>query len=156
VACAVLTVSDSRTAETDASGGLIRELLTGAGHSVCSYEILPDEPSRIRESLVGYGGNTNCQAVLVTGGTGLAVRDTTYEVVESLLDKRLQGFGELFRSLSYAEIGSAAMLSRAIGGSMDRTAVFSMPGSTPAVRLAMEKLILPELGHVVYVLTRDG
>ena len=156
VACAVVTVSDTRTAETDKSGQLIRELLTAAGHTVHSHQIVVDEPVRIREALLKLRDDSDCSAVLISGGTGLALRDTTYEVVAGLLDKRLDGFGELFRSMSYEEIGPAAMLSRAIGGVMGQTAVFSMPGSTPAVRLAMAKLIVPELGHIVYLLSRES
>jgi molybdenum cofactor biosynthesis protein B len=148
VTCAVITVSDTRTIETDTSGALIRDLLTTAGHRVASSEILPDEPGqvRLRVGILCEAGGV--EAIILTGGTGLASRDTTYEAVGGLLDKRLDGFGELFRMLSFQEIGPAAMLSRAVAGTRGRTAVFSLPGSTPAVRLAMERLILPQLGHI--------
>ena len=153
VACAVLTVSDTRTAENDESGRLIRELLTAAGQSIHDYRIVKDQPRQIQAALTGFRDEPACQAVLISGGTGLAAGDTTYEVVGDLLDKRLDGFGELFRARSYEAIGPAAMLSRALGGAMGDTAVFSMPGSPSAVRLAMSELILPELGHIVYLLT---
>ena len=152
VTCAVITVSDTRTSETDTSGRLIRGLLVEAGHRVCAYELLPDEPARIGTCLRQHTADPDCRAILLSGGTGLAGRDRTYETVADLLDKRVDGFGELFRTLSYEEIGPAAMLSRAVAGVIGSTAVFSMPGSTGAVRLAMEKLILPEIGHVVWLL----
>jgi len=153
VACAVLTVSDTRTPDTDASGQLIQKMLRDAGHNVQAYSIVKDDPPTIRETLIGWREDPQCHAVLITGGTGLAARDTTYEVVDALLDKQLDGFGELFRARSYDQIGPAAMLSRAVGGAMATTAVFAMPGSTAAVRLAMTDLILPELPHVVHLLT---
>ena len=152
VTCAILTVSDTRTEKTDKSGLLIRELLEGAGHRVSSHQIIPDEPDRVRRYVGALCDDPACHAVLLTGGTGLAARDTTYEAVAALLDKRLDGFGELFRSLSFAEIGSSAMLSRAVAGVCRATVVFSMPGSIRAVRLAMDKLILPELGHLTALL----
>ncbi len=148
VNCAIMTVSDTRTEKTDKTGPLIRELLEGAGHQVSSYQIIPDEPDRVRRCVGALCDEAACHAVLISGGTGLAPRDSTYEAVVALLEKRLDGFGELFRSLSFAEIGSAAMLSRAVAGVCRATAVFSLPGSTGAVRLAMDKLILPELGHL--------
>ena len=152
VSCAVLTVSDTRTTDTDTSGQWIRRALTSAGHRVTAYEIVPDDAPRIRERLGRLIDDPDCRVVLLTGGTGLGPRDSTFEVVDGLLEKRLDGFGELFRSLSYAEIGAAAMLSRAAAGTVGSTAIFSLPGSPGAVRLAMEKLILPELGHIVYLL----
>lgn len=152
VACAVVTVSDTRTPDTDTSGALVRERLESAGHRVVNYEIVPDEASGVRERVVALCGEENCQAILLTGGTGLAPRDTTYEAITSILEKRLDGFGELFRMLSYQEVGSAAMLSRAVAGVCRSTVIFSMPGSTGAVRLAMDKLILPELGHLAWLL----
>ena len=152
VACAVLTVSDTRTADTDKSGPLIRERLESAGHRVCSYQIIPDEPLQVRDRVVALCSEETCQAVLLTGGTGLAPRDTTYEAITSILEKRLDGFGELFRMLSYQQIGAAAMLSRATAGVCRSTLVFSIPGSTGAVRLAMDKLILPQIGHLVWLL----
>ncbi len=147
VACAIVTVSDTRTADTDTSGARIRELLEVAGHRVTSYAILPDEPAIVRPRILELIAEST-EAVIVNGGTGLAPRDTTYEAVVDLLDKRLDGFGELFRSLSYAEIGAAAMLSRAVAGVASRTVVVSLPGSTKAVELAMQKLLLPVLGHM--------
>jgi molybdopterin adenylyltransferase len=147
VACAIVTVSDTRTADTDTSGARIRQLLEAAGHRVADYSILPDEPSIVRPRLVELIAES-VEAVIVNGGTGLAPRDSTYEAVASLLDKRIDGFGELFRSLSYAEIGAAAMLSRAVAGVAARTVIVSLPGSTKAVELALEKLLLPVLGHM--------
>jgi molybdenum cofactor biosynthesis protein B len=154
VACAIITVSDTRTPENDESGSLIRDKLTSAGHRVCSYEILPDGPAQIRARVEALCNDRTCQAVLLTGGTGLATRDTTYEAVNAVLEKRLDGFGELFRALSYEEIGSGAMLSRAVAGVRQGAVIFSMPGSSGAVRLAMDKLILPELGHIAWLLTQ--
>jgi molybdenum cofactor biosynthesis protein B len=148
VACAVITVSDTRTADTDASGARIRELLEAAGHRVVAYSILPDETAIVRTRLVELIAES-VEVLIVNGGTGLAPRDTTCEAVAGLLDKRLDGFGELFRSLSYAEIGPAAMLSRAVAGVAGRTVIAALPGSTPAVELAMQKLLVPVLGHIV-------
>jgi molybdenum cofactor biosynthesis protein B len=148
--CAILTVSDTRTAATDTSGGRIRALLEAAGHQVTAYSILPDEPSLVRARLVELVAS-GIEVVIVNGGTGLAPRDTTYEAVVALLDKRLDGFGELFRALSYAEIGPAAMLSRAVAGVAGRTVIASLPGSSGAVELAMSKLLVPELGHMVHL-----
>ena len=156
VGCAVVTVSDSKTLETDESGRILEEALTGAGHSVHAREIIPDEPDRIRETLRAILENEAVQAILLTGGTGIAPRDGTVEVVDSLLTKRLEGFGELFRALSYEEIGPAAMLSRAVAGVAGKTLIFALPGSPNAVRLAVEKLILPEIGHAVGLLTRNS
>jgi molybdenum cofactor biosynthesis protein B len=150
ISCAVLTVSDTRTTATDTSGGVIQELLTAAGHAIVDYRIVPDEPAAIREVLQEWGSRDDVQAILSTGGTGIAARDTTYDAVVALLEKRLDGFGELFRMLSYEEIGSAAMLSRAVAGVYRRRLLVAMPGSRNAVRLAMTKLIVPELGHLVY------
>ena len=149
--CAILTVSDTRTPETDTSGARIRALLEAAGHKVTAYSILPDEPDIVRERVVDLIAS-GVEAVIVNGGTGLAPRDTTYEAVVGMLDKRLDGFGELFRALSFAEIGPAAMLSRAVAGVAGRTLIASLPGSTPAVDLAMRKLLLPVLGHAVQLL----
>jgi len=152
VACAVLTISDTRTTDTDTSGRCVCDALTSGGHRVTAYEIVPDDPPYIRRCLERFVADPACRAVVMSGGTGLARRDTTTDVVESMLDKRLEGFGELFRSLSYGEIGAAAMLSRATAGSAGSTVIFSLPGSPAAVRLGMEKLILPELGHIAYLL----
>ena len=149
VACAVITVSDTRTPATDTSGARIRELLEEAGHRVVAYEILPDEPARVGAHVDALCADPAVEAVLVNGGTGLAPRDSTYEAVADLLDKRLDGFGELFRMLSYEEIGAAAMLSRAVAGVARGTVVASLPGSTAAVDLALRKLLVPQLGHMV-------
>ena len=152
VSCIVLTVSDTRTPDTDASGQLIQRLLREHQHKVVAYKLVKDEPSQIREAIrdIPAGG----QVVILNGGTGLSKRDSTYEAVTGMLEKQIEGFGELFRALSYQEIGSAAMLSRATAGVYQGKVIFSLPGSEAAVRLAMEKLILPELGHLVYELNR--
>jgi molybdopterin adenylyltransferase len=147
VRCAVLTVSDTRAPETDVSGRTIVELLEAAAHVVAKRQILRDEPKDVHEAVLGQIGGVD--AIITTGGTGITSRDSTYEAIAGLLDKRLDGFGELFRMLSFDEIGAAAMLTRACAGTVGRTAVFVLPGSHHAVRLAMEKLILPEIGHVV-------
>ena len=149
VAAAVITISDTRTVENDTSGRTIADSLKQAGHQVLAWEIVPDEPQRIRELISRLQKLPNLDAILITGGTGIGSRDQTFETLNPLLTKTLPGFGELFRMLSYPEIGAAAMLSRAIGGLIDRTLVLAMPGSTAAVRLAMDKLILPEIGHLV-------
>jgi molybdenum cofactor biosynthesis protein B len=154
VACAVITVSDTRTLETDTGGQLLCELLAEAGFRVAAREIIPDEPSRLRPLLERFRDDPAIAAVLLTGGTGLSGRDQTYETVMSLVTKSLPGYGELFRLLSYQEIGAAAMLSRAVGGLMHRTVVLSMPGSPAAVRLAVERIIAPELRHLVREATR--
>lgn len=147
---AVLTVSDTRTLETDKGGKLVVELLTVAGHEVADREIVPDEPMLVQGLVEQWAGNEGVDAVLITGGTGISARDNTFEAVALLLTRLLPGYGELFRMLSYQEIGAAAMLSRAVGGLCDQTVVLTMPGSTAAVRLAMEKLIIPELPHLVH------
>lgn len=150
VRCAVITVSDTRTAETDTSGALIRERLERWGHQVIAYAIVPDEADQIGQLLDEFLERPDCDAVLLNGGTGIARRDVTYEAVAARLEKRLDGFGELFRWLSYREIGTAAMLSRAIAGVARGKVVIAMPGSTGAVRLAMDELVLPELAHLVF------
>ncbi len=152
VRCFVLTVSDTRTTDSDASGNTISTLLTEAGHHLTGRTIVKDEPAAVRQ-VIGHQAASN-DVLIATGGTGITSRDSTYEAIAALLHKRLDGFGELFRMLSYEEIGSAAMLSRACAGSIGTTAVFALPGSEPAVRLAMTKLILPEIGHVVRELHR--
>lgn len=151
----VITASDTRGEAEDRSGAFLREAASGAGHLVVGHRIARDEPEEIRRAL-DEAAAAGAEAVLVNGGTGIAGRDRTYEAVAGLLEKRLDGFGELFRMLSYQEIGSAAMLSRAVAGTWGGRAVFSMPGSTAAVRLAWEKLIGPELGHVVRELRKDA
>ena len=149
VRCVVITVSDTRTLETDTGGETVVELLGGAGHEILERHIIPDEPAPMAGLLTSLCDREDVDAVLMTGGTGLSRRDQTVETVTSLLDKPLPGYGELFRMLSYEQIGAAAMLSRAVAGLIGRTVVLTMPGSRAAVRLAMEKLILPELGHLV-------
>jgi molybdenum cofactor biosynthesis protein B len=161
--CAVLTISDTRTAETDTGGKLIREALTEAGHQVVDCVIVKDEPDQIKHQLDAWlaqpgqvaGAEAGAGAgafdlIVTTGGTGISSRDTTIEVVERLLDKKLEGFGELFRMLSWDEVGPAAMLSRAVAGLAGDSLIFALPGSTNAVGLAMSKLILPELAHLIW------
>jgi molybdenum cofactor biosynthesis protein B len=147
--CFVLTISDTRTEATDTSGRAIIDLLWAEGHQVTSRRIVRDEPDEVRAVVTAQLARPDVQVIITTGGTGITSRDTTYEAISSLLDKRLDGFGELFRMLSYEEIGSAAMLSRAVGGLAKGKVVLAVPGSEAAVRLAMTKLILPELGHLV-------
>jgi molybdenum cofactor biosynthesis protein B len=154
VGCAVITVSDTRTPETDTSGSIMRDRLVGAGHRVVGYEIVKDEPEQISAVLDRWCAEEDCQAILFNGGTGIARRDTTYDVISSRLEKTLAGFGELFRMLSYDEIGPAAMLSRATAGTYRGRIVFSTPGSSNAVRLAMDKLIASELAHLVFEVTK--
>lgn len=152
VKCGVVTVSDSRTPETDDSGKLIRDLLRASGHSVLFYVIVKDDGKAIRDAV--EQASWTCEAVLTNGGTGLAKRDVTIPALATTFERPVPGFGELFRSLSYAEIGSAAMLSGATAGIYHGRLVFCLPGSPAACRLAMEKLILPELGHAVGVMGR--
>ncbi len=148
--CAIITVSDTRTLDTDTSGKTIDRLLQSAGHRVISYQIIPDEPSQIQAELDrAIASESKIQAIVFNGGTGISARDTTYDAISSKLTKTLPGFGEIFRLLSYEEIGSRAMASRAIAGTYDRLLVFSLPGSSGAVKLGMEKLIIPELVHLV-------
>jgi molybdenum cofactor biosynthesis protein B len=171
VRAAVITISDTRTKDNDTSGKKIVDLLQSAGHEITTWEIIPDDPDRIRTLIADLTRSPAHllirsspashsafpiphspfppDAILLTGGTGIGSRDQTFETIAPLLKKTLPGFGEIFRMLSYEEIGAAAMLSRAIGGSIGSTVVLAMPGSTPAVRLAMEKLILPEIAHLV-------
>ncbi|MEO6809330.1 MAG: MogA/MoaB family molybdenum cofactor biosynthesis protein [Isosphaeraceae bacterium] len=146
---AVLTVSDTRTLETDHSGALIVTLSEAAGHQVAERAIVPDEPGQMRPLLEDWGRRPDLHAVLITGGTGVSPRDQTFETVSALLTKVLPGYGELFRMLSHAEIGPASILSRAVGGLMGPLVVLVMPGSRAAVQLAMEQIILPELPHLV-------
>jgi molybdenum cofactor biosynthesis protein B len=146
--CGIITVSDTRTSDTDRSGQLIRQHLNQAGHQVTAYHILPDEPAPI-QALLTQLCTPKIDAIILSGGTGIAPRDTTYDALASMLEKTLPGFGEVFRMLSYDEIGSRAIASRAIAGVYHHTLLFSLPGSSNAVRLALEKLILPELAHLV-------
>ncbi len=149
VRCVVVTVSDTRTLQTDTGGGTIVDLLRAAGHELLQRHLVRDDPGPMKALLVSLGERADVDAILLTGGTGLGSRDQTVETVASLLTKPLPGYGELFRALSYAEVGPAAMLSRALGGLMGGKVLLTMPGSPAGVRLAMEKLILPELGHMV-------
>lgn len=149
VICAVITVSDTRSKETDKSGQLIQQLLYDANHIVKFYTIIKDEPVQIVAQLELTQQYTEIDAVIFNGGTGISPRDTTYDTLEKLLEKTLPGFGELFRFLSYQEIGSRAIASRAVAGIYKQKLIFSIPGSTKAVQLAMSKLILPELIHLV-------
>jgi molybdenum cofactor biosynthesis protein B len=149
VSCAILTLSDTRTADTDASGRLIEEILAREGHRVVKRSILPDDEKGLVAAVRELAARAEIAAILINGGTGIAPRDRTASALDEVLTRRILGFGELFRSLSYAEIGPAAMLSGAVAGLVGRVVVFAMPGSPAAVRLAMERLIVPELGHIV-------
>lgn len=151
----VVTASDTRGEAEDTSGAFLREAAARAGHVVAGQRIVRDEPAEIRAALA-EAARAGADAIVVNGGTGIAARDRTYEAVAGLLEKRIDGFGELFRMLSFGEIGSAAMLSRAVAGVWDGRAVFSVPGSEAAVRLAWDRLIGPELGHVVRELRKDA
>jgi len=154
VRCAVITVSDTRDKETDTSGKEIITILKSHGHEVVRYDIVKDEPSQIGDVMRQCVESPDVQAVIFNGGTGVTARDNTIETLSSFSEKQLPGFGELFRMLSYEEIGAAAMLSRATAFIVEKKAVFSIPGSTGAVRLATEKLIAPELGHLLYEANR--
>ncbi len=147
--CAVLTISDTRTPETDSGGALLCELLRAAGHRVLQHRIVPDDVDAIRAAALEALEDAGCRVLLTTGGTGIAPRDVTPEALRPLLDRELPGFGELFRSLSYQEIGSAALLSRALAGLRGQQVLIALPGSRGAIRTALEKLVLPELGHLV-------
>jgi molybdenum cofactor biosynthesis protein B len=154
VTCYVVTCSDTRTQADDRSGDVIRGLLKAHHHRITGSTIVKDDPEDIMDVLKRIGSDADTQAIILTGGTGLTRRDSTFEAVDRLLDKRIDGFGELFRALSFQDVGPAAMLSRATAGLFRGKALFSLPGSEGAVRLAMEKLILPELGHVVWLAGR--
>ena len=154
VRCYVLTISDTRTPATDTGGLAIAQLLEANGHLVAGRAIVRDDPEAIRNAIEQQLGDTAAQIIITTGGTGITSRDSTYEVVSNLLEKRLDGFGELFRMLSYQEIGPSAMMSRACAGTAQRKVIVSLPGSENAVRLGMTKLLLPELGHIVRELSR--
>ena len=148
----VLTISDTRTPATDTSGDAIVSLLEAGGHELTGRQIVKDDADAVRQVVLSQ--QAAADVIITTGGTGITSRDSTYEAIVGLLDKRLDGFGELFRMLSYPEIGAAAMLTRACAGTLGRTAIFALPGSEHAVRLGISKLILPELGHVVRELRR--
>jgi molybdenum cofactor biosynthesis protein B len=149
VRCFVLTVSDTRTEATDSGGRIIADLLTSGGHQVTSRRIVRDDPDEVSAAVREQLAERALDAIITTGGTGITSRDSTFEAVSALLEKALVGFGEIFRMLSYQEIGAAAMLSRATAGLAHGKIVIALPGSEHAVRLAMTKLILPELGHMV-------
>ena len=154
VPCYVVTVSDTRTADTDLGGRTIRELLERAGHTVTGHAIVRDEPAEVTALIRRQIADGTARIIITTGGTGITSRDGTFEAVDGLLEKRLDGFGELFRMLSFQDIGTAAMMSRATAGTIGRAAIFVLPGSPGAVHLALTRLILPELGHVVQQLNK--
>ena len=154
VRLAVLTISDTRTPENDTGGDTIEELMRGAGHEIVERRIVRDDAARIRTELVNLLARPDVDAIITTGGTGISARDTTYEVVDRMLEKKLDGFGEIFRVLSYEEIGAAAILSRAVAGAVGTKLVACLPGSRNAVRLAVEKLLVPEISHVVFELRK--
>jgi molybdenum cofactor biosynthesis protein B len=154
VRVAVLTISDTRTPETDTGGDTVEELMRGAGHEIVERAIVKDEASGIRRKLVELIARPDVDAVVTTGGTGISARDTTYEVVDRMLEKKLDGFGEIFRMLSYEEIGAAALLSRCVAGAVGTRFLACLPGSRNAVRLAVEKLLVPELAHVIFELRK--
>jgi molybdenum cofactor biosynthesis protein B len=150
----VITCSDTRTPDTDTSGQLIQRLLKEQGHTVAAYHLVKDEPAKIKAKIKAAVNNKKIQAIIINGGTGISRRDSTFEAVDAMLEKRLDGFGEVFRYLTYQEIGSPAIMSRATAGIIKGRVLFSTPGSENAVQLAMEKLILPELGHLVKELNK--
>ena len=154
VKCFIITVSDSRTPQTDESGKAISELLKINNHEVVGHVILKDEPKIVQDFVKTESLEEDVQAIIVNGGTGISSRDSTFEAIDGALEKKLPGFGELFRYLSYKEIGSAAIMSRAGAGVLNKKIIVSIPGSENAVRLAMEKLILPELAHMVWEVNR--
>jgi molybdopterin adenylyltransferase len=149
IGCAIITISDTRTTETDTGGQLAHQLLRSAGHEVKFYQIVPDEPEQIVALLEQLATQKSIQAVILSGGTGISPRDRTYEALSNLLEKVLPGFGELFRTLSYAEIGSRAISSRSIAGTYRQMIIFALPGSRGAVELGLTKIILPELPHLI-------
>jgi molybdopterin adenylyltransferase len=149
ISCAVITVSDTRDETSDRSGQLIKELLTSANHQTTSYTIIKDEPTQIQGLLVELSNRADVDVLIFNGGTGIAPRDTTYDAIAILLEKTIPGFGEIFRFLSYQEIGSRAIASRAVAGIYQQKLIFCLPGSSNAVKLAMTQLILPELNHLV-------
>lgn len=149
VRCFVITVSDTRTEDTDTGGRAAVDLLTAAGHHVAGKVIVKDDASLVRSTVERQLTNADVDVIITTGGTGISSRDTTFEAVSALLEKRLDGFGELFRMVSYQDIGAAAMMSRATAGLAAGHIVVCLPGAEAAVRLAIEKLLLPEIGHLV-------
>ncbi len=153
--CAILTLSDTRTSDTNTSGILIRQLLEQDHHQVICYEIIPDDPTRIESSLDTLLSRPDIDTIITNGGTGISRRDNTIPLIQQLLDSPLPGFGELFRMLSYQQIGSGAFLSRALAGVSRGKIVFALPGSSKAVELAMTKLILPEIRHLLHELRKQ-
>ena len=149
ICCGIITCSDTRTPETDKSGQLLRELLSKEGHQIDAYHIVKDEPANVQKLIQDLANKQTLAAIIINGGTGISQRDSTFEAIDGLLEKRLVGFGEIFRYLSYKDIGSPALLSRATAGLYQGKVIFSIPGSSGAVRLAMEALIIPELSHIV-------
>ena len=154
VRLAVLTISDTRTPENDTGGDTIEGLMRDAGHEIVERRIVRDDAARIRTEIVNLLARPDADAVITTGGTGISARDTTYEVVDRMIEKKLDGFGEIFRALSYEEIGAAAILSRAVAGTVGTKLVACLPGSRNAVRLAVEKLLVPEISHVIFELRK--
>ncbi len=154
VNCAILTISDTRTFVDDQSGKIIKELLLDANHKIIAYSLIKDDFQGITEQVKQWVTHIDIDCLILNGGTGVSSRDTTYEAIESLLDKTLSGFGELFRFLSYQEIGSRAIATRAIAGVYKNKLIFALPGSSKAVKLALEKLILPELNHLITQITK--
>lgn len=152
ISIAVVTVSDTRTADSDVNGKYLRSEIERVGHELADYRIISDDPEQVEKALEELGGKV--RVVLFNGGTGVSARDNTFDVVDRHIEKHLPGFGELFRMLSWEQVGSAAMLSRAVGGIFRRTVLFSTPGSPAAVELAWKKLIEPELEHLVWELNR--
>lgn len=156
IGCAVLTLSDTRTLQNDSSGDLIVRLLVDAGHLVIQRDLIQDEPSDLKNRIEKFLNQTDIEAIITTGGTGVSPRDRTIDVLESIFETKLPGFGELFRMLSYEQIGPATMLSRATGGIANGKVIFALPGSAQAVELAMKKIITPELSHVVTMLQSNS
>jgi molybdenum cofactor biosynthesis protein B len=155
IRCGVLTISDTRTLENDSGGALAQSLLQSAQHHIAHYAIVKDEPTQVLAHVQAWIA-TGCQVIITTGGTGIAKRDTTIDAIEPLLERKLPGFGELFRMLSYEQVGAAAMLSRATAGTWGGSLIFCLPGSPAAVELAMNRLIVPELRHLVWETLRQG
>lgn len=154
VSCAVLTISDTRTEQDDESGGLIKQKLTQNGHRVMSYSILKDEADSIKQKISELLRQEELQVIITNGGTGVSHRDVTVETISPILEKKLDGFGELFRFLTYQEIGTGSIMSRALAGVAGGKVILCLPGSPGAVNLAMDKIILPEIGHLVREATR--
>lgn len=147
--CGVLTISDTRTPENDTSGQAIQDRLTAQGHTIATYHLCPDDPAKIRAKAIAWGDDAEIDLIITNGGTGIAPRDCTVRAISPLLTRLMPGFGELFRMLSFEEVGSRAMASQALGGMMGKTLVFVLPGSPEAIALALDRLILPEVSHLL-------